>query len=353
MTTLHILSCPYAATTPKNRVDPFPILTYKFINHMMAYGWNCIHYGTVGSEVECEDVVCNSELSYLPPEYPGHVNTTTDRGPNTQRFNHNAGIEISKRKRPGDIIICFHGIDNKGACDANPDLKAVEASIGYDNRAVFAPYRVFTSYAHMHMFYGQRDMLMNPSWFDAVIPNAISQHEFEFYDKKEDYFVCLGRVIEKKGIHLAIQATQEAGVKLKIAGPGSLQDLGYKVIPGHVEYLGIVDVDTRKRLLSRARGIIGATYYIEPFGNMVAEALMSGTPAITTDWGGFVDTNIHGLTGYRCRDFRDFVHAIRNIDKINPLDCLQYAVTHFEDKIVHEQLHRYLQKINDLNFYRK
>jgi glycosyltransferase involved in cell wall biosynthesis len=86
---------------------------------------------------------------------------------------------------------------------------------------------------------------------------------------------------------------------------------------------------------------------------MVAEALMSGTPAITTDWGGFVDTNVHGLTGYRCRDFRDFVNAIKNIDQIKPIDCLQYAVTHFEDKVVHEKLHNYLQKINDLNFYRK
>jgi hypothetical protein len=49
---------------------------------------------------------------------------------NVATYNLRAGMEIKKRKKPGDIIVCFYGQENRGACEANPDLKAVEPSIG-------------------------------------------------------------------------------------------------------------------------------------------------------------------------------------------------------------------------------
>ena len=130
----------------------------------------------------------------------------------------------------------------------NPDCKWVEPSIGYRASGVFAPYRAFTSYAQMHMFYGERGMLMNPSWFDVVIPNPFTVDEFEYKEDKEDYFLYFGRVIEEKGIHLAIQATEKLGKKLIIAGPGDLRHLGYNKVPDHVEVFGVADAEQRKQL---------------------------------------------------------------------------------------------------------
>jgi len=306
---------------------------------MQSYGWNCVHYGAIGSEVNCENVICNTVIR-------------TDRAPNTQDFNPKAGEEIRKRKQPGDMIICFHGVDNKGACDANLDLKHIEPSIGYDTRAVFAPYRAFVSAAQMHMFYGERGMLMNPSWFDAVIPNAITPGEFTYNEDKKDYLLFFGRVMESKGIHLAIQVAEATNKKLVIAGPGDLKNMGYSHSPSHVEVVGPCNAEQRRQLMSEAKAIIGPTYYIEPFGNMVPEGYMSGTPAITTDWGGFLDTVVQGHTGYRCREFREFVAAVNNIDKIKPINCLNYALENYHDDVVHEKLHNYLVKILEHNFYR-
>jgi glycosyltransferase involved in cell wall biosynthesis len=334
MTTLHILTNPYSPVNINNRTDPFSIAAVKFIKYMTQYGWNCIHYGIIGTEVPCEMVQCA---------------TTTDRNNN---YNQNAGREIARRKSAGDMILCFHGIENKEACDLNPDLITVEPSIGYDTTAVFARHRGFVSYAQQHMYYGLHRMLMNPGWFDTVIYNAIDSTEFDFNDKKEDYFLCFGRVISAKGIDLAIQATEETGQQLIIAGTGSLEDLGYTSVPKHVKMVGTQNAEQRRKLMSGARAVMGLTYYVEPFGNMVVEGLMSGTPAITTDWGGFAETVQHGITGFRCRDFRDVVNAIKKIDTISHQACRDWAVTNCDDTVVHPQFDTWLRKISEDNFYR-
>jgi glycosyltransferase involved in cell wall biosynthesis len=306
---------------------------------MKLLGWNCIHYGVQGCEVDCETVVC------IDPNQKSKSQCI-------EEYNRNAAKEISKRKKPGDMIMCFHGWENKGAAEANNDLPIVEPSIGYDTKAVFAPFRVFTSYAQMHMFYGEKGMLMEPSWFDAVIPNAFTPSEFEFSDTKKDYVLYFGRVVASKGINVAIQATERSGHNLVIAGPGTLADLGYTEIPKHVRCAGVADVDQRRTLMRDAQAIIGPTYYVEPFGNMVAEGYFSGTPAITTDWGGFTETVVHSVTGYRCREMKEFVAALQNIDKIDPHACRDWAWNNYEETLVHKKLDDYFRKILESNFYR-
>ena len=340
MTTLHILSSPHLPTDANNTSDAFGILVIKFIRYMSSYGWNCIHYSVVGADAPCELVQCLDSIDH-------------DNQINIAKYNAKAGLEINIRKQPGDMIVCFHGLDNKIACDVNTDLMAVEPSVGYDTTAVFAPYRSFTSYAQMHMYYGYKGMLMSPSWFDTVIYNAIDSTEFDFTTDKDDYFLCFGRIIPHKGIDLAIQATAAAGKRLILAGTGSLKNCGYKKIPKHVEVLGKQNSEQRRRLMSRARAILGLTYYVEPFGNMVVEGLMSGAPAITTDWGAFAETVQQNVTGFRCRDFKDVITAIENIDKIDPQACRDWAVTNCDDRVIHPQFNQWFNKLKIHNFYQK
>ena len=339
MTTLHILSSPYSTVNKNNRIDPFSMLTWKFIHYMTEMGWSCIHYSVPGTEVDCETVQC---LDKICP----------DNDINVLMYNKRASYEIGLRKKPGDLVLCFYGSANQSAVQAHQDLKIIEPTICYGSSAVFAPFKVFGSYAQMHFTYGERGMLMNPSWFDTVIPNAISAHEFEYTEEKGDYFLYFGRVIETKGVSIAIQATEATGQKLVIAGPGSLEPLGYKEIPKHVTIVGLCDAETRKKLMSKAKAVIGPTHYVEPFGNMVVEGYMSGTPAITSDWGGFPETVVQGVTGFRCREFKEFVSAIQNIDKIKPIDCLNYALANYEDSVVHKKFDDYLKRIIALDFYR-
>ena len=328
---IHVLVNPRTPTGLMNRVDPFAVHGFKYIKHLSQH-FEMVHYGIPGAQVDCEHV----DIPTTPTEI--------------KRFNELAGEEIRKRASDGDIIACFFGVDNQLACEMNPNCKPVEPSIGYRANGIFAPYRVFTSYANMHMFYGERGMLMNPSWFDDVIGNPFTVSEFEYCEEKEDYFLYFGRVVEEKGVHLAIQATERLGKKLIIAGPGSLQSLGYGKTPDHVEMFGIANAEQRKQLMRKAKCLIGLTHYVEPFGNMVIEANLSGTPSITTDWGGFTETVLEGKTGYRVRDFKSLLTAMDSIDKIDSCDCRSWGLN-FSDEVIHMKHKQYLDKVIKNQFY--
>lgn len=307
---------------------------------MKDRGHTIFHYGHEDSEVECTEhitVTTNEDLKIAYGDYNWRKDFFSDfydTGDHAYRtFYINTIREIAKRKEKYDFVLAFWGWGHKPVCDAFPDLTIVEPGIGY-NSGLFAPFKIFESYALMHGVAPQ-EALSNcqTDWYSVVVPNYFDLEDFEYKEEKEDYFLFLGRVYEGKGVHIAIQAAEAAGVKLKVAGQGGIVEkmshLGYTSLPAHVEEVGYADVETRKNLMANAKAGFVPSLYHEPFGGVQVEYLLSGTPTITTDWGAFVENNLHGLTGYRCRTFGDFVEAAKNIDKIDPKFCRQWAEKNF------------------------
>jgi len=327
----HVLGVPHTVTRKDYSACAFTQKAFKFCKMMRKRGHFIIHYGHNESEADCDEQVSITDNELFEKSY-GHYDWKKEL------FKHNTGdlcnktfceraiVEVGKRKKPNDILLMFWGIGHDSIAKAHPDMISVEPGIGCYNRPC-GQFNIYESYAVMNQIYGQEKW--EPKWFDAVIPNYFDLDDFEFRAKPGDYFMYLGRIIESKGIGIAVEIAKRTGLKLKVAGQGDFKEqLGFDP-PPHVEVVGYLEPAERDDMLRGARALLAPTHYNEPFGGVTIEALLCGTPIITSDWGAFSENNLHGITGYRCRTIEQFEWAAKNIDKIDRRVCREWAAKNF------------------------
>lgn len=383
---VHLLGIPHTVTSEYYTACAFTQKVYK--GGMMFFknlGYDVIHYGHEDSTILCTEhvtVTTNADLekSYGSSDWQkeGFAYSHNDHANKT--FCKNAIDELRSRLRKNDILLCYWGRGHKSIADAvsDMDIFVVEPGIGYPY--TFAPYRVFESYAIMHFMYGEADVWhdiyakdmaknlnkklssphiprnrTNPTWLnDTVIPNCFDPEDFDFKNHKEDYYFFIGRIKPYKGLEMAMRVADKMGKKLLVAGQGDFKkSMGWEPYDC-IELIGHVNVSQRKDLMANAKIGFTPTWYPEPFCGTHIEFGFSGTPVLTTDWGVFSETVKHGITGYRCRSFEQFLWAAKNIDNIDPQDCRDNAINNFSVDRVSLMYHDYFENIiRDRNYSKK
>lgn len=325
----HSLGLPHTVSSPEYNACAFTQKIVKFGRMMLPRGHTIYHYGHPDSDLPCTEHISVTDDDVLRRAYGSH---DWRRHP----LQHNIGDyaneefvrrtipEVEKRAQQGDFLLCWWGTGHRAIADAVKHLGVIviEPGIGWtDKHNSFADFKIYESHAARNAHEG----LANPQrWYSRVIPNFFDPADFTYKPTadKEPWVLFLSRVCQAKGIDVCLQATQAAGVRLKIAGQGRLADMGINIADyPHAEELGYADTAQRKDLMSRASALIIASCYNEPFGGVQVEALLSGTPIITPFYGAFAEVNVHGVTGFHCATLRNFRDAILNRATIDSEQC--------------------------------
>ena len=80
---------------------------------------------------------------------------------------------------------------------------------------------------------------------------------------KNPYLLYLGRIIENKGVGLAIDAARAVNMKIFVAGQGKVSDF-YEGDTSHVEEIGFLNIEERKKWLAGAQIVYLCSLYSKP-----------------------------------------------------------------------------------------
>lgn len=318
----HLAGLPHTDLDQSPPICAYSAKAAKFITMMEARGHEVLVYW--GQDTPNPD---GSDQPYWPEDWSEH--------------NARIRVAIEATLQRDDIVLLSGGWSQRELLDL--PVLVCEYGIGYE--ATCAKYRVFESYAWMHYIYG-KNREGDGSFFDDVIPNPVDPDEFHL-DHPDDYFLFVGRVVTRKGLQVAAEATEALNARLVVAGPLSAEvDLTQW---DHVTHVGTVDSHVRSDLMARARALFAPTLYVEPWGGVTIEALASGCPVICTDWGAFTETIQNGANGFRCRMLADFIEAGHLVSELDRDRIRSTAVVKYGLEPVSRRYERYFERLLTLH----
>ena len=314
MPTLFILSLPHTQLTKEYVSCAYTQKARKLADMMVDLGYKVYVVASEENESKGElltAITKQEQHNFFgdPGEYKKTFYNITwgPEEPHWQHFNSNAIAKIAPLIKPKDLILTFAGVCQKQIAEAFPNNMTVEAGIGYEG--VFSKYKVYESYAWQNYVHGtlKHD---DGDFYETVIPNYWDVKEFPFQARdlggdERPYYLYIGRLIHRKGYHIAQEVCEKLGVRLILAGQ---MDKG-QVFSGYGEYIGTVNTKERGTLMANAIATFTPTTYLGPFEGTHVESQLAGTPVITTPFGVYNETVQDHFNGVRCYTFKDFLDA--------------------------------------------
>lgn len=207
----------------------------------------------------------------------------------------------------------------------------------------------------------QRKGAMCLNYVDTVY-NGIDIERYPFNpepDTDTPYLLFLGRISEEKGTHLSIQLALETGYRLIIAGKISQVDMDYyetqvkPYIDGkQIIYVGEVSHEPKCKLFKNAYATLHTITWPEPFGLVLAESMLCGTPVLALKDGSIPEVIKDGETGYIEDNINDLIKQVKNIDKIDRYTCRQHIEDNFStERMAQGYLRAYQKTIKNWDSY--
>jgi glycosyltransferase involved in cell wall biosynthesis len=129
---------------------------------------------------------------------------------------------------------------------------------------------------------------VHPNWIDIneykPLDRSVCRNELNL--NADDFVVLfLGRMIEKKGVLVLLEAAQRTKNNIKFLfagdGPVSNQIIDISKKNKNIQYLGRIDEDEKTKVYNSADLFISPVMYEEGFATVYLESLSCGTPVVT------------------------------------------------------------------------
>ncbi|ACK71086.1 glycosyl transferase group 1 [Gloeothece citriformis PCC 7424] len=208
----------------------------------------------------------------------------------------------------------------------------------------------------------------------ATVYNAINTKIFPVSNPDNPpYLAFLGRLSPEKGPHLAIDIAKQTGLPLKMAGKVDAVDRQFfeeqikPFIDGkQIQFLGEADHQMKCELMGRAIATLFPITWPEPFGLVMIESMILGTPVIAMEMGSTREVIADGKTGFLCHTVEDCVTAVKQLETISRQDCRDHVMNKFsvqhmvdgyesvyqkllQEKFIEDGQTRHLQHLKTLN----
>lgn len=177
-------------------------------------------------------------------------------------------------------------------------------------------YRYFAEVAYVMI--SRRQSELHPDVLNrCVVHHGLDPGRFRLGEGDGGYVAFLGRFAPEKGPHVAIDAARMAGVAIKLGGEAHWSDREYfkteveprLALPG-VEWIGEADHAKKQTLLGGARALLFPIDWEEPFGLVMIESMLCGTPVIAFRRGSVPEVVEDGVTGFIVDDPAQMAAAI-------------------------------------------
>lgn len=372
MIALHVIGSYLVPTNPDYEIDAHNIKIIKYCKVLVEMGYVLHFYGANGCQEhvyhthyhpvislnEYDEVIKNTNR-FTNPEYlmVGFVRFEPIKEKINKIFSTNTLNLLEQNYKRGDLVLHFfqsYSYDN---------MTNVRMAHGGGNWNMYK-YVTFETLSYMN--YELSRIPKNDLKISGVIHPWFDPNDY-IYDPSRKYstptYLFMAGCHMYKGIHYFLEFSKHClQYDFIIAGgtlsyDDGLMNIGHidgdednyidLTIYPNVKYIGPIFGREKKELLAKVTALIQPTYYFEPCGWNVLEAMISGTPVLTSHFGGFLDTVVDGVTGYLTKPTEWLVN-IEKVKSIKSIDCLMHVVNNFNSYKAGKSIKNFLNKITNI-----
>ncbi|MFA6456996.1 MAG: glycosyltransferase [Bacteroidota bacterium] len=179
---------------------------------------------------------------------------------------------------------------------------------------------------------------------DMIYP-PVDTEQFILSETSDDFALIVSALVPYKRIDLAVEAFNNNGKRLIIAGTGPETERLRSIAKSNIEFLGWQSDDELAQLYARCSALIFPG--VEDFGIVPLEAQASGKPVVAFGQGGALETIVDGETGlfFDRQTTESLQNALQRLSLINfnPAQIRQYALR-FSRGIFREKIQQSIEE---------